>query len=128
MSRRPLLFVVALATIVVTALITYGYHTHITPNSGETFALDYKPGISYEADSAINQAKQIYLTKKQTGEDLSNGPCLTNALMPGWVLDLVHDPREPVDDLSENQCSAYLQGQAMHFIELDLEGNLVRFR
>ncbi|MBI3486137.1 hypothetical protein HY025_04330 [Candidatus Daviesbacteria bacterium] len=86
----------------------------------------YQPGISTEFDQAANQAQFIYRETKKTGIDLKNGPCLTNALMPGWVADLVHNPRTKVDDLPENQCSAYLQGNAKHFVELDLEGNVVR--
>ncbi len=125
---KSVVFTVALATILITALLTYGYHTQIAKPTGITLSEDYKPGRMAEVDSAINQAQQIYIAKKQTGEDLSSGPCLTNALMKDWVLDLVHSPRKPVDDLPENQCSAYVQGQAHHFVELDLEGNLIRFK
>lgn len=79
-----------------------------------------------ELDTAINQAKYFYNLKRESGGDFSNGPCLSNALMPGWVVDIVHNPRLSVDDLLENQCSAYLEGRAKHFIELDIEGNFVR--
>lgn len=76
--------------------------------------------------TAVNQGKLLYQTEKGRNRDFSSGPCLSNALMPGWVLDIVHNPRQPVDDLAENQCSAYREGKAEHFVELDTEGNLIR--
>lgn len=81
-----------------------------------------------EVDTAINQAKFLYSQRKAMHEDFSSGPCLSNALMPDWVVDIVHNPRLPIDDLPENQCPAYIQGKAHHFVELDTEGNLVRAR
>jgi hypothetical protein len=125
---RSLVFTVAFVTIIVMALITYGYNTQIVKESNTTSGNNYRPGRSPEVDSAINQAQLTYASKKQTGADLTDGPCLTNALQKDWVLDLVHNPRQPIDDLPQNQCSAYLQGQAKHFVELDLNGDLVRFK
>lgn len=81
-----------------------------------------------EIDTAINQAKLLYLQRKQTGQDFTKGPCLTNALLPGWVLDIAHNPREPIDDLPENQCASFIEGSAKHFVELDPEGNFIRAR
>ncbi len=90
--------------------------------------LTYTPGRWHEGDTAVNQAQHFYDLKEQTQEDLSNGPCLSNALMPGWVADIAHNPRQEVDNLPENQCSNFLEGQAQHFVELDLEGNLIRVK
>lgn len=81
-----------------------------------------------EIDTAINQAQLVYRDRKMGGEDFSKGPCLSNALMPNWVLDIAHSPRQPIDDLPQNQCPAYLEGRAKHFVELDLDGNLIRAR
>ena len=81
-----------------------------------------------EQETVINQAKLLYKHTKEKGQDLSNGPCLSNALMPGWVLDIVHSPRQVIDDLPQNQCAAYIEGSAQHFVELDLDGNLIRVR
>lgn len=87
----------------------------------------YKKGASASYDTAVSSAITLY--NKMVGKiDLTNGPCLSNDLMPGWVLDIVHSPREKIDDLPQNQCSAYLEGRARHFVELDLNGNLVRVR
>jgi len=46
--------------------------------------------------------------------------------MPGWVLDLVHNPRQPIDDLPENQCNSFVEGRSKHFVELDIEGDLIK--
>ena len=85
-----------------------------------------QPVRKSELETAINQAKHFYNQKKSLGEDISNGPCLSNALIPNWAADIVHSPRTKQDDLPENQCPAFLEGRAEHFVELDLEGNLVR--
>lgn len=86
----------------------------------------YKPGVFSEVDKAVSQAQALYQQKKKEGMDFSSGPCLSNDLMKGWVVDLVHNPRIAADDLAKNQCQAYLEGRATHFVELDLNGNLVR--
>lgn len=72
------------------------------------------------------RAKEFYNSLVAQGEDLSNGPCLSNNLTTNWVADLVHNPREAIDDVPANQCPAYLNGTAKHFVELDLSGNFVR--
>lgn len=87
---------------------------------------NYKPGVSEVLDKAVNQAKHVFSQNKKLGVDFSSGPCLTNALMPGWVADIAHNPRLAIDDLPENQCQAYKEGRASHFVELDPDGNLIR--
>lgn len=79
-----------------------------------------------EIDTAVNQAKHLYNQEKEKGRDFSSGPCLSEALMPNWVMDIVHDPRLPIDDRAENQCSSFREGRSKHFVELDIDGNLVR--
>jgi hypothetical protein len=61
-------------------------------------------------------------------QDLSNGPCIGNPIKdhPGWVCDVAHSPRQAVDNLEENQCSAYREGLATHFVEVDENCNLIR--
>lgn len=116
---KTLLFVICLIVILGATFLV------LSQNKRE---LTYVPGRWREGDTAVNQAQHFYELKKQTQEDLSDGPCLSNALMPSWVADLVHSPRQPVDDLPVNQCSNYLEGQAQHFVELDLDGNLIRVK
>lgn len=88
----------------------------------------YKKGSSATFDVAIAAATNVYRKMAVEKIDMSSGPCLTNDLMPGWVVDVVHTPREVSDDLPENQCQAYREGRATHFVELDQSGNLVRVR
>jgi len=112
---KNLLVLLSLIVILLTAYVT------LVVNSGLP-----KSVSKSEVETAINQAKHFYNQKKSLGDDISNGPCLSNALIPNWAADIVHSPRSPVDDLPENQCPAYREGKVSHFIELDLEGNLVR--
>lgn len=79
-----------------------------------------------EIDTAINQAKYLYSQRKKLGEDFSSGPCLSEALLPGWVVDISHNPRLPIDDLPSNQCQTFREGRAKHLVELDINGNLIR--
>jgi len=114
MSKNLLVFL-ALLTILLTAYLT------LVINASSPKAVSKS-----EIDTAINQAKFLYQQKKLRGEDFSNGPCLSDALMPNWVVDIVHSPRLPVDDLPENQCPSFREGRTSHFVELDLEGKLIR--
>ena len=62
--------------------------------------------------------------------DYTNGPCLSDSdvdwNMTDWVCDIAHSPRQPVDDLAENQCSEFKTGNAHHFVEVDLGCNLIK--
>ena len=62
--------------------------------------------------------------------DLSTGPCLSdedvNWMVEDWVCDVAHSPREDVDNLPENQCQAYKEGKAHHFVEVDPDCELIR--
>jgi len=87
-----------------------------------------------EHSIALEKAKEVYQQANSQALDLSNGPCLSNYLHGNidypqtvWVLDIAHNPRQAVDDLPENQCSAYRDGQAMNFIEFDEQGNLIKY-
>jgi hypothetical protein len=80
----------------------------------------------YSNEELTQMAQKLFEQKKAEGLDMSDGPCLTNELIPGWVVDVAHDPRQPIDNQPENQCSAFRQGKAEHFIELDTNGNLNR--
>ena len=79
-----------------------------------------------EADEeTIALAEQAYERAKAQGVDMTNGPCL-GVIKPGWVADVAHDPRQPVDDEPANQCAEYRSGEADHFVELDPDGNYIR--
>lgn len=61
-----------------------------------------------------------------TGQDLSNGPCLSNEIIDDWVCDVAHDPRQDVDNRIENQCDAFRQQLAHHFVEVDTNCNFIK--
>jgi hypothetical protein len=76
-------------------------------------------------DETIRLAQEAYERAKTDGVDMSRGPCL-GVIKPGWVADVAHDPRQDVDDEPVNQCAAYREGDADHFVELDPNGNYLR--
>ncbi len=122
MYSKPILLTLFFTVILVTSALTMFFLDQKDDNE------EYRLGDSIEFDAAINQARYIYNLRQKDGVDFASGPCLTNALMPGWVLDLVHNPRESIDDLLENQCRSFTEGSAKHFVELDINGNFVRAR
>ncbi|MCL6429601.1 MAG: hypothetical protein K6V36_01915 [Anaerolineae bacterium] len=81
-----------------------------------------------DRERAVRLARELYQQKKAEGMDMSNGPCLAEEIIPDWCVDIVHSPRQPVDNLPENQCQSYRSGRVHHFVELDLEGNVLRAR
>lgn len=87
----------------------------------------YKPGNSAEIDDVVIASTDLFRTHAKK-IDLSSGPCLSNDIRPNWVVDIVHNPREPVDNLPSNQCQAFIEGRAKHFVELDMQGNIIRVK
>jgi hypothetical protein len=63
----------------------------------------------------------------RANESIENGPCILNPI-PGsnWVCDVVHEPRTETDNLPENQCSAFRNGKAVHFIEVNTDCEFLR--
>jgi hypothetical protein len=81
-----------------------------------------------QADQAtVDLARQAYAKAKSAGVDMERGPCL-GVIKADWVADVAHDPRTDVDDDPANQCAAYRNGTAHHFVELDPDGRLIRSR
>jgi len=62
--------------------------------------------------------------------DYTNGPCISdNSLdweVEDWVCDVAHSPRQNVDNLPENQCIAFRNGEAHHFVEVDPDCNFIK--
>lgn len=87
-------------------------------------AIDKK--VQADKDLAIALAKDLYRQALVNDLDLTSGPCLSNNLIPDWVLDIAHNPRQAIDDQPENQCSAFREGKAHHFVELDPAGNVIK--
>lgn len=76
-------------------------------------------------DVAISECVKLCEDALAMSQDLSNGPCLSNEIVEDWVCDVVHYTREAVDNLSENQCSAYGK-TAKHFVEVSLSCEFVK--
>jgi len=115
MSKNALV-ILTLGAILITASLTLAFN------------VDFSKPPKYETDNAVNQAQLLYQQEKERGRDFSSGPCLSDALMSNWVVDIAHSPRLAIDDKTENQCPSYVGGRSQHFVELDLEGNLIRAR
>jgi hypothetical protein len=81
---------------------------------------------SNRKEQAIQKARDLYERKKAAGIDFSSGPCLSEEIIPDWCADIVHVPRQSIDNRPENQCSLYRAGMVHHFVELDMNGRLVR--
>lgn len=109
------LFFLSLAVILITVYVVLVVHSSYP-----------QPLAKTEIETAINQANHLYSIRVKSGQDLSTGPCLSDALMPNWVVDIVHRPRIALDDLAENQCPSYVEGRSLHLVELDIDGNFVR--
>jgi len=84
----------------------------------------FRPSTS-EAELAKVECIKACKSALQTGQNLSNGPCLSDKIIDNWVCDVAHDPREAVDNLPENQCSAYSK-TIFHFVEVDPNCNFIR--
>jgi hypothetical protein len=80
------------------------------------------------SQKAVDEAQAAFRQLQASGQDLSAGPCISESLpgLPDWVADVAHDPRQPVDDDPANQCRRYRSGQAHHFVELNVDGQLIR--
>jgi hypothetical protein len=112
----------------------------IMQNDEETNSTEIND-ISEESESHINPATDIQsfaivLCKNMCQDALGNatnlakGPCLsdnnTDWIVSDWVCDVANSPRQSVDDLSENQCRAYSNGTAHHFVEVSTNCTLIR--
>lgn len=73
----------------------------------------------------IALAKQSFQKAKTKGQNMENGPCL-GMIAIGWVADVAHNPRLPIDDKVENQCPDYINKTAKNFIELDTNGQFIK--
>ncbi|MFH1239648.1 MAG: hypothetical protein V1672_00350 [Candidatus Diapherotrites archaeon] len=79
-------------------------------------------------DAAVKMCRDLCELKISDGGDLSAGPCIGNPIqeMPNYVCDIAHNPRTEIDNLPENQCSAFRENNAEYFIELDENCELIK--
>jgi hypothetical protein len=78
-------------------------------------------------EPAVEECIKECKTQLEKGTDLSAGPCLSNEIIPDWVCDVAHSPRESVDNQPENQCPAFREQKAHHFVEVDTGCNLIKY-
>ena len=84
------------------------------------------PDEVYQQGRAIACAFFIYNNEKVNGT-IFDSQCLgTCDLGGGYAVDIVHSPREDVDNEIENQCESFRNGDVNKFIELDRDGKIVR--
>ncbi len=92
-------------------------------------AMRLMPGFEHNNEVIINEARSLYVEKKDayTAADWIKGPCL-GRINDNWVVDVVHNPRLPIDDDQANQCPDYYNKKVSHYILLDLDGNAVEMK
>lgn len=71
---------------------------------------------------ALDCVLKLYLNNKT--ESGYNSECLGECM--DYAVDVVNVPRSVEDDLKENQCASYLNGEVKNFIEIDGKGNVMR--
>jgi hypothetical protein len=76
-------------------------------------------------DKDLAIIKCIEECKKADRINIDIGPCLSDNIIKDWVCDVAHDPREAVDNLKDNQCSAYGK-TARHFVEVNADCEVIR--
>jgi len=78
-----------------------------------------------EANAAVEKCQQLCQEFRKT-IDLNKSPCLSNQIIENWVCDVAHNPRIEIDNLPQNQCEAYRNRTAEHFVELDTNCNVIK--
>lgn len=81
--------------------------------------------VTNDETRAVQAAKKLYEERKTKGDEFKS-QCLSEDIIPGWVADIAHQPRTPEDEDPANQCAAFRDGRAKHFVELDPDGNFLR--
>ncbi len=84
--------------------------------------------IQAESDIAKAQCVELCKAALQNETNLSSGPCIGNPIpnMQDWVCDVAHSPRIDTDNQEKNQCAAFREGKAKHFIEVDEDCNFIK--
>jgi hypothetical protein len=79
-------------------------------------------------ETAVDLCVNACLEAKAQGRNLSPGPCLLDPIdeIPAWVCDVAHSPRTEADDQRENQCDAWHDKSASHFVEVDPECEFIK--
>ncbi len=126
-KKLPILLVaIIIAIFLAIAYLAFFQKQAVAPTDLSKIVKQSSPSPSPKvADEILKNALNLYAAKKQAGVDMSQGPCL-GKVADDWVLDIAHNPRQPVDDKPPNQCADFREGRVHHFIELDPDGNLTQ--
>lgn len=58
---------------------------------------------------------------------LTDGPCLSEEIAPGWVCDVVHNPRiDLIDNNPKNRCKNYGKKGTKHYVEVTEKCKLIK--
>lgn len=81
-----------------------------------------------ETAAAIFAARALYAQVAATldATQMAQGPCISQQIIPGWCVDIAHDPRVRADNDPANQCQSFLTGQVKHFVEIAPNGDFIR--
>jgi len=96
-----------------------------------SFSLCTQPTHSNQDDRQQAIFSCLKICKDNTQNlNYTNGPCLSDSNaewnINDWVCDIAHSPRQTIDNNVENQCLEFKEGKAHHFVEVDLECNLIK--
>lgn len=107
-------------------VISYNYIRHNQIEQG-----DNKQNTQSDMQAQLNP--RALCIKKcnellNAGTNLSSGPCILDPVpeMNEWVCDIAHQPRQAVDNARENQCNAWHNSSAKHFIEITPECEFIK--
>ena len=122
-------------TLIVIVILTVGFTMIFRPGGEDSWIQDNRgvwikhgvpsdtPNHVIQQQQIISQALSLYEQRKSEGTGFSS-QCL--GVVGNYAVDIVHIPRSSEDNLVENQCEAYRNGDVTHFIELDKDGNIVK--
>ncbi|MEK9156083.1 MAG: hypothetical protein AAB360_02140 [Patescibacteria group bacterium] len=85
-----------------------------------------KPAEVRAQEDLLVRARYLHEARKAE-LDYSSGPCL-GEVATDWVIDIVRSPRDAIDNLAQNQCEAYRNGDVGHLIEMTADGEVVKVK
>ena len=87
------------------------------------------PGLDHNNEVLVDEGRSFFFEKKNTysAADWIKGPCL-GKVNDEWVVDVVHEPRLPLDDDPTNQCSDYLNKKVSHYMLINMDGKVVEMK
>ncbi|MFZ5392538.1 MAG: hypothetical protein ACOZAR_05140 [Patescibacteria group bacterium] len=87
------------------------------------------PGFEHNDEVLLNEARSFFFEKKAaySAADWVQGPCL-GKMNDEWVVDVVHNPRLPLDNDQANQCPDYYNKIVAHYILIDMDGKVVEMK